>query len=94
MMQCDIVATLLAQMEINSDPFPFSRNVLSPAYGSMPHFAIHSFKNGCNYIDSSGIVRFDCTDRSVTPLTGSDDTCRLHFVKVLVQYIYQITAQL
>lgn len=94
MMQSDLPATLLAQMGMDASRFVFSRNVLSPSYGSSRHFALHAFKNGCNYIDSAGITRMDCNDKSLQPVSGSHTEQQAEFVRALIQYIYQRTARL
>ncbi|MBR3529135.1 MAG: LTA synthase family protein [Bacteroidales bacterium] len=94
MSQNDLAATLLAQMGIDASPFILSRNVLSPSYNSRRHFALHTFKNGCNLIDSTGITRFDCIDRKATAIQGNPASDHETFVKQLLQYIYQRTAAL
>ncbi len=94
MNQSDLAATLLAQMGIDASPFFLSRNVLSPSYATRHHFALHAFKNGCNWIDSTGVSRFDCTDRTTTPLQGDSHASHDRMIKYLLQYIYQKTAQL
>ena len=79
MSQNDLAATLLAQMGIDA---------------SRRHFALHTFKNGCNLIDSTGITRFDCIDRKATAIQGNPASDHETFVKQLLQYIYQRTAAL
>lgn len=55
--QSDMVATILAQMQLPIDEFRFSRNILSPEY-SYP-FAYSSFNNGITFIDSTGHSTLD-----------------------------------
>lgn len=55
--QSDLVATILAQMQLPIDEFRFSRNILSPEY-SYP-FAYSSFNNGITFIDSTGHSTLD-----------------------------------
>ena len=92
MSQSDIAATLLSQMQLDSKPFPFSRNVLSPQYTSNYHFAVHCFKNGCNLIDAEGATRFECADNSATALSGSHGGNEATFIKAMLQHLYKSTA--
>lgn len=92
MSQSDIAATLLSQIQLDSSPFPFSRNVLSPQYAGNYHFAVHCFKNGCNLIDSAGVTRFECADRSATVLSGTHGDNEATFIKAMLQYLYKTTA--
>ncbi|MBQ9474200.1 MAG: LTA synthase family protein [Bacteroidales bacterium] len=96
MAQSDLPATLLAQMGIGHDAFPFSRNILSPEYMQTRHFALHAFKNGCNLIENdSTVTRFDCIDLQATPVTPSaHNTDHGRLVEALLQYTYQRTASL
>lgn len=93
----DMAATLLAQLSIynpqlSSARFPLSRNVLSPSYPSRHPFAIHTFKNGFNFIDSTGITRFDCGDCSAASLSGQPHD--INMLKAILQHIYKTTARL
>ncbi len=54
--QNDLAATLLAQLKINHDDFPFSKDMLNP---STHKFAFYSYVNGFSMIDSAGVVVFD-----------------------------------
>ena len=104
MNQSDLVMTLLAQLRVvggkrellDAAPqrFPFSRNVLSPAYQKQYHFAMHAFKNGCNLFDSTGVARFDCPDRSVCAMQGELNPEKDNFFRALVQYIYMCSGSL
>lgn len=55
--QSDMVATVLAQMQLPIDEFRFSRNIMSPEY-RYP-FAYCSFNNGITFIDSTGHSTLD-----------------------------------
>lgn len=92
--QSDMVSTLLAQMGLDAKEFIFSRNVLSKSYAEGYKYALHSFKNGCNLIDSTGVVRLDCVDLSTTTVEGNPPERNSFFVKALLQYIYQHTGRL
>ena len=62
--QTDLVATILAQMQLPADEFIFSRNILSPGY-DYP-FAYHCFNNGFTFIDSTGITIYDLDSHKAT----------------------------
>ncbi|MCQ2110841.1 MAG: sulfatase-like hydrolase/transferase [Bacteroidaceae bacterium] len=55
--QSDLAATLLAQMGLPHDDFPFSRNVFADNYDYPCSF--YSFKNGFAFADSTGITLYD-----------------------------------
>lgn len=57
MNQSDVAATLLAQMDISYEDFPWSRNVLSTSYTNP--FAYCTFVDGFLYKDTTGISTFD-----------------------------------
>ena len=61
MNQSDLPATLLGQMGISHQDFPFSRDVLSASY-QYPS-ATHTFDNGYAFIDSTGITVEDFDGR-------------------------------
>ena len=67
--QTDLVATLLAQLGIDGNEFPFSRNILGPQYKSP--FAFHCFNNGFSIIDSTGFTVYDLDSRNVIHDTDS-----------------------
>lgn len=94
MNQSDMVATLLAQMQIDARQFIFSRNVLSRSYATGYQYAMHSFKNGCNLIDPSGVTSLDCVDLSTSAVEGPASDHKSFFLKALLQYIYQQTGRL
>ena len=72
--QTDLPATLLAQMGIAHDDYPYSRDVLSPAY-TYP-FAIHTYNNGFTLTDSTGFMAYDL-DAQRPIVSNSADTPRL-----------------
>ena len=61
--QTDLVATLLPQLGIAADEFPFSRNVLGPEYKTP--FAYHCFNNGISLIDTTGFTVYDLDSREI-----------------------------
>lgn len=91
MNQSDLPATLLAQMGLPAEDFPFSRNVLSAAYHPM---AVHVYKNGLNLVDTLGHSSFDCLDGRVmpaSPLHSPDAQIR---AQALLQLFYNATSKL
>lgn len=83
--QSDIPSTLLAQLGITYEAFPFSRNV---ADTSIPNFGYYTYPNGFGYIDSCNNVIFDCdSDRPVLMQGTAPDTCLLRG-KALLQKLY------
>ena len=94
MNQSDIASTLLAQMGLDASDFILSRNVLSDSYLSGYQYALHTFKNGCNLIDSTGVTRLDCVDLSTKAIVGPDTESKSFFVRALLQYVYQKTGRL
>lgn len=59
--QTDLIATLLPQLGIANDRFPFSRNILGPGYKEP--FAYHCFNNGFSIIDNTGFTVYDLDSR-------------------------------
>lgn len=59
--QQDFVATILPQLGLSNEEFPFSRNILSPEYKYQ--FAYHCFNNGFSIIDSLGFTVYDLDSR-------------------------------
>lgn len=92
--QSDIAATLLSQLGIDASQFTFSRNVFSPKFQSLRHFAMHAYKNAFNLIEPSGVTSFDCVDYATDTVSGTPSKDSPEFSKALIQYIYQRTARL
>lgn len=90
MSQSDLAATLLAQMHLPTDNFPFSRNTLGTSYAGKKQFAMHSDKNCLNLILPEGSYFYDCVNRSLQP----QNETQLAFVEALLQRLYQTTASL
>jgi phosphoglycerol transferase MdoB-like AlkP superfamily enzyme len=85
--QTDLAATLLAQLQLPTDEFKFSRNILSPAY-SYP-FAYHSFNNGIQFIDSTGFSMFDLNAGTLQKEEPADSSqSRLKRAKAILQSTY------
>lgn len=86
MNQSDMVATLLAQMELPHDNFPWSRNVMSPHY-SYP-FAYSSFPGGILFADSTGISVYDITGEKSIQETPRPNPVRTNRAKAILQSSY------
>ncbi|MBQ4023086.1 MAG: sulfatase-like hydrolase/transferase [Prevotella sp.] len=67
--QSDLAATLLGQMGLSHADFPFSRDILSPEYGSR-QFVMHTHTDGFSVIDSTGFHAYDLHSERV--LVGND----------------------
>ncbi len=86
MNQSDMAATLLAQMGLPHDDFPWSRNVLSPHY-SHP-FAYSTFPGGILFADSTGVSVFDIQGRKPISETPSPNPQRINRAKAILQSSY------
>lgn len=87
MSQIDLAATLLAQMEIESSDFRFSKNIfdLSCSYP----FAFSSYNNGMVFRDTTGATSFDNNANAVVEETSDDkDSHRQKMAKALLQTLY------
>ncbi|HZK03853.1 MAG TPA: LTA synthase family protein [Bacteroidaceae bacterium] len=86
--QSDMTATILAQMNISHNDFPFSRNVLADNY-NYP-FAFYSFNNGFAFIDSTGVSIFDNNSgRQIYNQGVMDNGERLNKGKSILQTLYK-----
>ena len=88
--QSDLAATLLCQMGISANGFPFSRNVLGTRYLERHQFAMHSDKNCLNLVLPEGCWHYDCISRTLQPA----DSNNALFVEALLQRLYKTTATL
>jgi phosphoglycerol transferase MdoB-like AlkP superfamily enzyme len=81
--QTDLVATLLAQMRLPYDKFPWSRDVLSKGY-QYP-FAVHNYNNGFSLVDSTGYMVYDLDSRKVIANKSSDSPRLVRMGKAILQ---------
>ncbi len=86
MNQSDLCATLLAQMGIRHDDFPWSRNVLSRQY-TYP-FVYSSFPSGILFGDSTGVSVFDITSNLPITEQPAPSPERIRKAKALLQTTY------
>ncbi len=86
--QSDLPATLLAQLGLSIENFPFSRNVLSPTY-SYP-FAYHAFNNGITFIDSTGFTLYDLDANNISAEKPAEPShSRAAKAKAILQATYE-----
>lgn len=83
MNQYDLAATLLAQLHISHEDYPFSRNVMNSSYRP---WAFYSWTGGIAFVDATGATLYDLDGRK--PIEG-DDPRRLACAKALLQTLYQ-----
>ena len=84
--QSDFVATLLAQLQLPSNEFKFSRNVLSPQY--IYPFAYHCYNNGISLMDSTGYSVYDLTGCKETTKPTESSENRIRKAKAILQSTY------
>lgn len=90
--QTDIPMTLLNQLGIKpAQPYPYSRNVLSPGYAGI---AVGAFNSGINVFNHDGIVAYDYTDQKVKYRKGKATDELLEFGKAYLQKSYDDFLQL
>lgn len=68
--QTDLPATLLGQLGLAHDEFTFSRDVLSSTY--QHPFAINTYSDGFNVIDSASFINYDLISDRVVVTQGED----------------------
>ncbi len=86
MNQSDIAATLLSQMGISHNDYPWSRNVLSRTY-TYP-FVYCNYPAGMLFADSTGISIYDIDGDAVMTEQPADDGLRLLRAKAILQTSY------
>lgn len=86
--QNDLCATLLAQLGLPHDDYPWSRDVLSPDYRRP--FVYSTSPSTAMYADSTGTTIFDLDSRRVLHSSPADphSTKREQRLKALLQYTY------
>ncbi|MBQ9640470.1 MAG: sulfatase-like hydrolase/transferase [Bacteroidaceae bacterium] len=91
MNQSDLAATLLGQLALPHDDFPFSRDVLSRDY-TYPT-AIHASKTNLTFIDSTGLTNIDLASDQIVSSTETCDTLphaqlRARKARAILQTLY------
>ena len=86
--QCDLSATLLAQLGIDHSDFIFSKDIFA---ADAPHYAYWSFNNGFGIISDEGNVVYDCTGDKIVSSECSDPAAEQRLImqgKALTQTIH------
>ena len=86
MNQSDIAATLLAQMGIGHEDYPWSRNVFAPDYKP---FVYCNYPAGLYYKDETGEMMYDLTAEMSIPVGEPADTVILRKATGILQHSYQ-----
>ena len=81
--QTDMVATLLAQMQLPHDAFRWSRDVLSRSY-RYP-FAMHTYRNGFAVVDSTGLMVYDFDSNRMVTDKSTDSRRQERMGKAILQ---------
>ena len=92
MNQSDIAATLLSQMGIRHEDYPWSRNVLSETY-TYP-FVYCNYPAGILFADSTGISIYDLDGDAVMVEKPTDNGLRIMRAKALLQSSYDQLEQI
>ena len=86
--QCDLSATLLAQLGIDHSDFVFSKDIFA---ADTPHYAYWSFNNGFGIISDEGNVVYDCTGDKIVSSECTDPAAEQRLImqgKALTQTIH------
>lgn len=83
--QTDIASTLLTQLDIESEEFIFSRNVLSADY---KEFAFYDFPNGFGVAETSAKAAYDCTADKELLREGENTDSLFVKGKAYLQFLY------
>ena len=81
--QTDLPATLLGQLGLAHDEFTFSRDVLSSTY--QHPFAINTYSDGFNVIDSASFINYDLISDRVVVTQGEDQERLLRQGRAVLQ---------
>jgi hypothetical protein len=92
MNQSDIAATLLSQMGISHDDYPWSRNVLSKTY-TYP-FVYCNYPAGMLFADSTGTSIYDLDGDAMMREEPADDGLRIMRAKAILQTSYDQLEQM
>lgn len=83
--QTDLAATLLSQLNVNTDSYPFSRDLLSDDTTS---YAFYTFNKGIGYIDENCYVVYDMAGSKFMVQEGLINDTVNNRVKALLQRLY------
>ena len=84
--QTDIVKTVLDQLDINSNSFKWSKDLLD---SSSKPFAFYCFNNGFGFVTPAGTAAMDNVARKVIYKNGNIDSTSITNGKAYMQFSYQ-----
>lgn len=86
--QIDLVATLLAQLNLPHEKFEFSKNLFNPYENN---FAYYTFDNGFGFIDKTDIIVYNHDNKLINTRFSSSkiDSTKLDFGKSVLQILMQ-----
>lgn len=84
--QTDIVSTVLDQLNISSNKFKWSKDLLD---SSAKPFAFYCFNNGFGYVTPKGVVTMDNISKKVIYKKGNVDSNDINNGKAYMQFSYQ-----
>jgi phosphoglycerol transferase MdoB-like AlkP superfamily enzyme len=84
--QTDIIATVLDQLNISSNKFKWSKDLLDSSARS---FAFYSFNNGFGFVTPSGTVTVDNISKKIIYEKGEVDSADVNNGKAYMQFSYQ-----
>lgn len=83
--QLDIAGSLINELGVGADKFPFSRNIFN---SSSNHFAFFTYNDGIGFITDSSRLLFDNAGRKIVFKEGKTDPEKANLSKGLMQMVY------
>lgn len=83
--QTDLAATLLNQLNIDSERFQFSRDIFGENY---TNFSFYTFNNGFGYIDTTSVTVFDNTMEAII-YGNKENKTKVPKGKAILQTLYK-----
>jgi len=89
--QVDVVSTLLSQLNMKTEDFPFCKNILNP---TTKQFAFYTFSNGFGMVSDKGKVVYDYAGKSLLLKEGEATDSLLIQGKAMLQCLYDKIAEM
>jgi phosphoglycerol transferase MdoB-like AlkP superfamily enzyme len=83
--QLDIAASLVSQVGLNANVFPFSKNMFGT---TSVHWAFFTFNDGFGFVDSTGRLVFDNVGRQPILIEGAAGPKQIGAGKAMMQQVY------
>ena len=83
--QTDLAATLLSQLDIKSDDFIFSKNILTKGY--IP-YSFFTYTGGFGFLKPSNLLVYNTITNTYTESTGKNDSINQKQGKAYLQSLY------